>query len=144
METPVNHWEHKELEKLVDAKVEALQAEDRRLNERLKIVEQQSKQISEIAVAVQKQSDNLSAQAKNIDSICKVQEQESDRLKDLESKRVSDESILKNLEELNGWRKDVEAEDGKKWRSFIKQAASFGIGILSALSIAYIRAQLGF
>ncbi len=143
METPVNHWEHKELEKLVDAKVEALQAEDRRLNERLKIVERQSQQISEITLAVQKQSDNLSAQAKNIESICKVQEQESARLKDLESKRVSDESILKNLEELNDWRKDVEAQDGKKWRNFVKQAVSFGVGIASALAIAYIRAWVG-
>lgn len=151
METPVNHWEHTDMKEWVEALVKNLETEDhrladedKRLNERLKVVEMQSQQISEITLTLQKQSDNLTAQAKNIEAICKVQEQESARLKELESKRVSDEAILSNLEELNDWRKELEARDGKKWRSLVNQAIAFGIGILSALAIAYIRAQLGF
>lgn len=86
MDTPVTLGMHQEFKEAMQAKVEKLEAEDRRLNERLKIVEETGRQISEMNVTLQKQSDNIAELSKSINTMVEVQEAEGQRLKDLEDK----------------------------------------------------------
>lgn len=119
METPVSHWEHADLEKLIDAKVESLEKEDKRLNERVKILENTSQQISAINVTLQKQSDNLSEMSSNISRMAKNQEEEAERIKILESK------------------------DAERWKSTLKSIAQIAGGLISGLLLAWAKNLLG-
>lgn len=139
METPVNHWEHTELKELMDAKFEVLQAEDKRLNERLKIVEQQNQQITELSVAVQKQADNISALAKNIESICNLQKAEGERLEHLEENRVSDDAIMESIKKQEERLKSLEMAGYERYKNNKEKAISTAVTVVvTALASAGI------
>ncbi len=119
METPVNHWEYTELKELINSKTDALKAEDKRLNERVKILENTSQQISAINITLQKQSDNLSEMSSNISRMAKNQEEEAERIKTLESK------------------------DAERWKSTLKSIAQIAGGLISGLLLAWAKNLLG-
>ncbi len=139
METPVNHWEHTELEKLMDAKFEGLQAEDKRLNERLKIVEQQSKQIMDMTVTMKEQTANIETLAKNMESICRIQEAEGKRLQELENGRIADDEIIDMLKKQDERIKAIETEDFEKYKSTKKQVRTT---VITAAVTAIVTALL--
>ena len=86
MDTPVSMGMHNEFKDAVKAEIKALEAEDKRLNERLKIVEETGRQISEMNVTLQKQSDNIAILSESINSMVETQKAESQRIKELEDK----------------------------------------------------------
>ncbi len=130
METPVNHWEYNSLKELIESKteglktdieskVDGLKAEDKRLNERVKILENTSQQISAINITLQKQSDNLSEMSSNISRMAKKQEEEAERIKTLENK------------------------DAEKWKSTVKNVIQIGVGLIGGLLLAWAKNLLG-
>ncbi len=143
METPVNHWEYTEFEKLMGAKFEALQAEDKRTNERLKIVEQQSQQIMDISLNMQKQTANIETLAKNMESICRIQEAEGKRLQELEDNRIADDEIMSIIQKQDERLKAIETADFEKYKAAKKQVRTTAItaavtAIISAIVSAGI------
>ncbi|MCC8169050.1 MAG: hypothetical protein LIO59_01470 [Oscillospiraceae bacterium] len=59
MDTAITRAEHEEFRRMVDANFDALTVEDKRLNERLKVVEETNRQISDMNITLQKQRDIL-------------------------------------------------------------------------------------
>ncbi len=115
MDNPLTRAEHEEFRRTVASNFTALEAEDKRLNERLKVVEETNKQISDMNVTLQKQSDNITALSNNISSIAKAQEAENVRIKDLESR------------------------DGAKWRKAMDYLLTLVIGLI----VGAVAARLG-
>ncbi|MCC8161029.1 MAG: hypothetical protein LIO53_06970 [Oscillospiraceae bacterium] len=115
MDNPITRAEHEEFRRTVDANFDAMIAEDKRLSERLKVVEETNKQISDMNVTLQKQSDNITALSENISAIARAQDAENKRLKELESR------------------------DGKKWRTVVDYALTLAVGLL----VGFIATRLG-
>ncbi|MCC8170151.1 MAG: hypothetical protein LIO59_07335 [Oscillospiraceae bacterium] len=115
MDTAITRAEHEEFRRTVDANFDALIAEDKRLNERLKVVEETNRQISDMNITLQKQSDNITKLSENISAIAKAQDAENKRLKELESR------------------------DGKKWRTAVDYALTLVVGLL----VGFIATRLG-
>ncbi|MCD8390482.1 MAG: hypothetical protein LUD03_01410, partial [Firmicutes bacterium] len=115
LDHPITRAEHEEFRKTIEANFDAMVAEDKRLNERLKIVEETNKQISDMNVTLQKQSDNITSLSRNLADIAKTQEAENARLKELEGR------------------------DGNKWRKVVDEALVLIVGLL----IGAVAAKLG-
>lgn len=95
MDTPVSMGMHNEFKEAVKAQVEKLEAEDKRLNERLKVVEETGRQISAMNITLQKQSDNIAELSKSINSMVEVQEAEGKRIKELEDAPIKTLNTVK-------------------------------------------------
>ncbi len=79
METPVTHRELEEFRKLMEAENEMLKQENDRQNQRLKILEENARQISSLATSTEKL-------AVNMENMLKVQEQQDKRLEQIEGR----------------------------------------------------------
>jgi len=79
METPVNHAEHEEFRRTIEADFRRLEDEDKRQNKRLEELERNVQQISALTRSVEKL-------ATNMESMLKVQEQQGKRLETLEGR----------------------------------------------------------
>lgn len=85
-----------------------IEAEDRRQNRRLDLLEETTQQISELTASVQKLATNMESMIKN-------QEQQGERLEELEGR------------------------DGEKWRA----TASYVLTVILGIIIGYIFKQIG-
>lgn len=115
--TPITRAEHDEFRRTIEAKFDVLASENKRQNERLKIVEETTKQISEMNVTLQKQSDNISKMSENISRLANVQEAESARLKELEGR------------------------DGKMWQTTVKLVLTGVVGAIVGFILSLIGIQ---
>ena len=116
MDTPITRAEHEEFRRTVAARFDVVEAEDKRLNERLKVIEETNKQISDMNVTLQKQSDNITALSKNLADIAKTQDAENARLKALEGR------------------------DGEKWRQVVGYLITAVIG--AAVTLVFTQMQV--
>ncbi len=79
MDSSITPREHEEFRNAVEAEFKRLDAEDARLNKRLTAVEENTKQLTDLTIQVQRL-------AANIEQMCKAQEQEGKRLAELENR----------------------------------------------------------
>ena len=111
MENPVTHYEQGEFQKLIDEKFQRLHDEDARLGKRVGILEETVQQLNTLTLSVQKLADNLEQMCKEQASMRNEMQEESSRLKTLESK------------------------DGEKWRKMwgyiIPPLVTLALGILA-------------
>lgn len=105
-DTALPRGEHEEFRRTVEAKFANIDAENKRQNERLRILEETTTQIAEMNVTLQKQSDNISKLSDNISQLAENQKAEGERLKELEGK------------------------DGEMWRTVVKYAITVIVGAL--------------
>lgn len=79
MDTPISRAEHEEFRKTVNSEFDRLREEDKRLNVRMKEVEEDTDKINSIVVSVEKM-------AASIQTMTKEMEQQGKRLATLESR----------------------------------------------------------
>ena len=115
MESPLSHYEHEQYMQIVDAKMAKLEAEDKRLNERMKAMEETTRQINALALSVQKMADSIQAMTKEMERQNEEMEVHSNRITNLEGR------------------------DGEKWRKVVEHAVTVIVGLI----LGYIFAQLG-
>ena len=108
MDNPVTHWELETFRQLMESENERLKEENDRQNHRIVILEDSIREISSLAASTEKL-------AANMENMLKVQEQQSKRLEQIESR------------------------DGEKWR---KAMAYIGTAILGAI-LAIVFAKIG-
>lgn len=108
MDTPISRAEHEEFRKTIEEKFQRLDDEDHRQNRRLDILEESTRQIATLTGSVEKL-------AVNMENMLKVQNQQSDRLEELEGR------------------------DGEMWRKVTGYVVTAVIGIV----IGYIFVQIG-
>ena len=116
MDSPITRAEHEEFRRTVNAEIDKLTAEDRRLNERLKAVEGINKQLSDMNMTMQKQSDNIGELSRNIAELTKERAEDAERLEKLEGR------------------------DGEMWRKVLQYIATAVAGII----VGFIFTKLGF
>lgn len=108
MDNPVTHRELETFRHLMESENERLKEENNRQNHRIVILEDSIREISSLAASTEKL-------AANMENMLKVQEQQSKRLEQIESR------------------------DGEKWR---KAMAYIGTAILGAI-LAIVFAKIG-
>ena len=108
MDNPVTHRELETFRQLMESENERLKEENDRQNHRIVILEDSIREISSLAASTEKL-------AANIENMLKVQEEQSKRLEQIESR------------------------DGEKWR---KAMAYIGTAILGAI-LAIVFAKIG-
>lgn len=108
MDNPVTHRELESFKELMESENKRLAEEDGRQNHRISALEGSVREISNLAAATQRLADNM-------ENMLKVQEQQSQRLAQIESR------------------------DGEKWR---KAMAYIGTAILGAV-LALVFARIG-
>ena len=108
MDTPITRAEHEEFIRRMEAENRRLADEDARQNKRLDLLESSVRDFGSLAASVERL-------ATNMEVMCKVQEQQGQRLERLENR------------------------DGEKWRSVIGYAATAVIGI----ALGFLARQLG-
>ncbi len=108
MDNPVTHRELETFRQLMESENERLKEENDRQNHRIVILEDSIREISSLAASTEKL-------AANMENMLKVQEQQSKRLEQIESR------------------------DGEKWR---KAMAYIGTAILGAI-LAIVFAKIG-
>ncbi len=108
MDNPVTHRELETFRQLMESENERLKEENNRQNHRIVILEDSIREISSLAASTEKL-------AANMENMLKVQEQQSKRLEQIESR------------------------DGEKWR---KAMAYIGTAILGAI-LAIVFAKIG-
>ena len=108
MDNPVTHRELDQFRDLMESENERLKEENDRQNHRIEVLEGSVREISNLAAATEKL-------AANMENMLKVQEQQSKRLEQIESR------------------------DGEKWR---KAMAYIGTAILGAV-LAIVFAKIG-
>lgn len=108
MDNPVTHRELEQFRDLMESENERLKEENDRQNHRIGILEDSVREISNLAASTEKL-------AANMENMLKVQEQQSKRLEQIESR------------------------DGEKWR---KAMAYIGTAILGAI-LAIVFAKIG-
>lgn len=116
MDTALPRGEHEEFRRTVEAKFANIDAENKRQNERLRLLEDTTNQIAEMNVTLQKQSDNIQTLSNNIAQLADSQKAEGERLKELEGK------------------------DGEMWRAVVKYAITVIVGAL----VGYVISTFGF
>lgn len=99
MDTPITRAEHEEFIRRMEAENSRLADEDARQNKRLDLLESNVRDFGSLAASVEKL-------ATNMESMCKVQEQQGKRLERLEGR------------------------DGEKWRQMIGYAVTTVTGII--------------
>lgn len=109
VDTPISRAEHEEFVRRMDTENLRLADEDARQNKRLDLLEENVRQFGSMAAAVEKL-------ATNMESMCKVQEQQGKRLETLESR------------------------DGEKWR----QVAGYTITAIVGIVLGFLAKQFGF
>lgn len=108
MDTPITRAEHEEFMRRMDSENQRLADEDARQNKRLDLLESSVRDFGSLAASVEKL-------ATNMESMCKVQEQQGKRLEILESR------------------------DGEKWRKVVGYAVTAIVGIV----IGFVFRQIG-
>ncbi len=108
MDTPITRAEHEEFVRRMDTENKRLADENDRQNKRLDLLESSVREFEHLASSVEKL-------ATNMESMCKVQEQQGTRLERLESR------------------------DGEKWRQVVGYAITAVVGII----VGFIFRQIG-
>lgn len=108
MDNPVTHREHEEFRRLMESENERLKEENDRQNHRIAVLEDSIQEIKKLTASTERL-------AANMENMLKVQEQQGQRLAQIESR------------------------DGEKWR---KAMAYIGTAILGAV-LAIVFAKIG-
>lgn len=108
MENAISRAEHEEFRRSMELANENLASENKRQNRRIDILEENAKQNTAMVA-------NIERLAVNMENMLKVQEQQGERLKALESR------------------------DGEKWRS----AAGYVITVVLGIVIGFVFKQIG-
>ncbi|MCD7764383.1 MAG: hypothetical protein LUI14_14610 [Lachnospiraceae bacterium] len=83
MDTPLNHGEHEEFRRTVEAEFKEVQAENNRQNRRIELLEQQSKELTSLTFSVQELAKNMTAMVQTQ----KEAERRLDELEDRDAKK---------------------------------------------------------
>ncbi len=108
MDTPITRAEHEEFIRRMDAENRRLADENDRQNKRLDLLESSVRDFASLAASVEKL-------ATNMESMCKVQEQQGKRLERLEGR------------------------DGERWRQVVGYAITAAVGIV----LGFLFRQIG-
>ena len=107
MDSPVTHRELEEFRKLMESENKRLADEDDRQNHRIKILENSIQKMTDLAASTEKL-------AVNMENMLKIQEQQSKRLEQIESR------------------------DGNKWRKAMEDIGRILLGAVLAIIFAKI------
>ena len=119
MDSTITRAEHEEFARRIEA-------EHKRQNRRLELLEENVRQVQELTVSVKEL-------ALSVKQMCKEQERQSERLEALESRSGDSHAMLdQRLDTLEG-------RDGEKWRKVVSYVTTSIIGIL----LGFIASQLG-
>ncbi|MCD7888328.1 MAG: hypothetical protein LUG23_00110 [Oscillospiraceae bacterium] len=140
METPVNHYEKQELEKLIEEKFERLHDEQKRLSNRLRDVEGTQKEIANMNATLQLQNQSIERIYSTLAEMVEAQKEESQRLQAIEKidLRALDATQKEQAKRLTA----LETQDGEKAKKAISTIkwylVSGAIGAAFTLAVTLI------
>ncbi len=140
METPVNHYEKQELEKLIEEKFERLHDEDKRLSNRLEAVEGTQREIAEMNATLKLQNQSIERIYSTLAEMLESQKEESQRLQAIEKidLRALDNTQKEQAKRITA----LEAQDGEKAKKLVSTIKGYlisgAIGAAFTLAVTLI------